>query len=210
MRDAVIVPIAYLAPVSYYCRLLAYDDVRIEQWEHYIKQTYRNRCVIASESGPLSLSIPVEKVLPGTLVKEVRVSDHGNWRHMHWQALSTAYDRTPYFEFYADDFRPFYEKKYHFLFDYTEALRELICHLLDISPSVSLTQSYMSQPEAEDCWMLYTPKAKTSDAHFSPCPYYQVFSERCGFLPNLSVVDLLFNMGPESVFVLRKSFRQDS
>ena len=187
MRDAVIVPIAYLAPVSYYCRLLAYDDVRIEQWEHYIKQTYRNRCVIASESGPLSLSIPVEKVLPGTLVKEVRVSDHGNWRHMHWQALSTAYDRTPYFEFYADDFRPFYEKKYHFLFDYTEALRELVCHL-----------------------MLYTPKAKTSDAHFSPCPYYQVFSERCGFLPNLSVVDLLFNMGPESVFVLRKSFRQDS
>lgn len=206
MYADVIIPIAYLAPVSYYSRLVACRNARMEQWEHYVKQTYRNRCIIASESGPLALTVPVEKVMPGTLVRDVCVSNHGNWRHNHWQALMSAYDKTPYFEFYADDFRPFYEKNYRFLFDYDEAMREMVCNLLNIRPAVFLTQSYTSYSDAEDCRMLFSPKSGISDKRFVPTPYYQVFADRHGFLPNLSIVDLLFNMGPESIYVLRNSF----
>ena len=206
IEGTVVLPSAYLAPISYYCRLLAYRNVLIEQCEHYIKQTYRNRCVIATESGPLSLTVPVEKVAANTPVSEIRISDHGNWRHLHWQALMTAFDKTPYFEYYADDFRPFYEKRYEYLVDYNEALRELLCGLLNIEPNVALTSTYASYPYAEDCRALFSPKSKTQDIHFAQKPYYQVFAQKNGFLPDLSIVDLLFNMGPESIYILKQSF----
>lgn len=206
IEGTVVLPSAYLAPISYYCRLLAYRNVLIEQCEHYIKQTYRNRCVIATESGPLSLTVPVEKVAANTPVSEIRISDHGNWRHLHWQALMTAYDKTPYFEYYADDFRPFYEKKYEFLIDYNEALRRLICDLLSISPNVSKTSTYALYPDAEDCRLMLTPKSKMRDDYFVQKQYYQVFAMKNGFLPDMSIVDLLFNMGPESIYILKQSF----
>jgi hypothetical protein len=206
IEGTVVLPSAYLAPISYYCRLLAYRNVLIEQCEHYIKQTYRNRCVIATESGPLSLTVPVEKVAANTPVSEIRISDHGNWRHLHWQALMTAYDKTPYFEYYADDFRPFYEKKYEFLIDYNEALRRLICDLLSISPNVSKTSTYTLYPDAEDCRLMLTPKSKMRDDYFVQKQYYQVFAMKNGFLPDMSIVDLLFNMGPESIYIIKQSF----
>ena len=110
---------AYLAPVEYYTKLLEYDKIYVEQHDHYIKQTYRNRCTIAGPDGELALSIPTVK--PDTLkcpMKDIRISDHGNWRHLHWNAIESAYNSTPYFEYYKDDFRPFYEKKYEFLADF--------------------------------------------------------------------------------------------
>ena len=112
---------AYLAPVEYYAKLVAYDKIFIEQHDHYVKQTYRNRCTIAAPDGELALSIPTVK--PDTLkcpLKDIRISDHGNWRHLHWNALSSAYNHTPFFEYYRDDFQPFYEKKYEFLVDFNE------------------------------------------------------------------------------------------
>ena len=99
---------AYLAPVEYYTKLLEYDKIYVEQHDHYIKQTYRNRCTIAGPDGELALSIPTVK--PDTLkcpMKDIRISDHGNWRHLHWNAIESAYNSTPYFEYYKDDFRPF-------------------------------------------------------------------------------------------------------
>lgn len=88
---------AYLAPVEYYAKLVAYDKIFIEQHDHYVKQTYRNRCTIAAPDGELALSIPTVK--PDTLkcpLKDIRISDHGNWRHLHWNALSSAYNHTPF------------------------------------------------------------------------------------------------------------------
>lgn len=85
---------AYLGPIQQYCKMLQYPEVRIETAENYVKQTYRNRCVIAAANGPLSLSIPIVK--PDTLkcqTKDIRISDHGNWRHLHWNALVSAYNR---------------------------------------------------------------------------------------------------------------------
>ena len=96
---------AYLAPVEYYTKLLAYDKIFIEQHDHYMKQTYRNRCTITGPDGELALSIPTVKPdTPKCPMKDIRISDHGNWRHLHWNAIE-AYNNTPFFEYYKDDFR---------------------------------------------------------------------------------------------------------
>lgn len=134
---------AYLAPVEYYTKLLAYDRVCIEQHDHYIKQTYRNRCTIAAPDGELALSIPTVK--PASLkcpMCDIRISDHGNWRHLHWNAIESAYNHTPFFEYYKDDFHPFYEKKYEFLADFNEELCHLVCSLIDIQPVMERTSEY--------------------------------------------------------------------
>lgn len=201
---------AYLAPVEYYTKLYYADKVYVERFDHYMKQTYRNRCIIASPEGPLSLSIPTEKSeQPKILMKDVRVSNHGNWRHVHWNALEAAYGNSPFFEFYVDDFRPFYEKKYEYLYDYNEALCELVCNLIDIHPNITGTDDYKMEfaGHEKDYRDIIHPKKeyKEADKLFHPFPYYQVFKEKFGFLPNLSIVDLLFNMGPESLSVLRDS-----
>ncbi|MDR1403207.1 MAG: WbqC family protein [Tannerellaceae bacterium] len=197
--------VAYAGPVQQYCKMYQFADVCLETAENYPKQTYRNRCIIAGANGPLSLSVPLEK--PDTLkclTKDIRISDHGNWRRLHWNALISAYNMSPFFEYYQDSFAPFYEKKYDFLFDFNELLRQLICHLLDLRPLICYTQTY--QPEVEnDFRQLIRPRRPGKDDSFRPKPYYQVFSRKWGFLPNLSILDLLFNMGPEGILVLKDS-----
>jgi hypothetical protein len=202
MEMPVYLSTAYLGPVQQYCKLYRFSDVYMETAENYIKQSYRNRCTIAGANGPLSLSIPIVK--PDTLkclTKDIRISDHGNWRHLHWNALISAYNLSPFFEYYEDDFAPFYLKKYEFLFDFNEELRQLICGLLDIHPAIRHTVCYESHVP-NDFRETIRPKHPGADPSFKPQPYYQVFLKKHGFLPNLSIVDLLFNMGPESVLII--------
>jgi len=197
---------AYLPPVQWFSKLLRYDKVYVEQYDNYLKQTYRNRCVIAGPGGPVTLTVPIEK--PDTLkcyMKDIRISDHGKWRHLHWNALESAYNQTPYFEFLKDDLRPFYERKFDFLMDFNEQLVALICQLIDIEPLMERTTEYIAEREDADFRESIHPKRGYGvDCGFTPVPYYQVFQQKLGFIPNLSIVDLLFNMGPESVLVLKK------
>lgn len=209
-KDTVWLTTAYWAPVQYYSKLFRYRHVVTEQFDHYTKQTYRNRCVIASPDGPLALTVPTVKYeglkCP---MKDIRISDHGNWRHLHWNALESAYRNSPFFEYYADDFRPFYEKKWEFLLDFNLAIQETVCRLVDLEPQISRSDQFLDADaadaqSAEDCRFSIHPRVPfEQDAHFEAVPYYQVFSDRIGFLPNLSMADLLFNMGPESLLVLQ-------
>ena len=193
----------YLAPIQYYSKLFRAEEAVIETDDNYQKQSYRNRCIIAATNGPLSLSIPIEK--PKELkckMKDIRIADHGNWQHFHWNAIISAYNSSPYFEYYRDDFIPFYEQKTTFLFDLNEQLRSLICQLLDIETSISYSTKFVDEVPAEisDYRETIHPKIdwRETELHFKAKPYYQVFDEKNKFVENASIIDLLFNMGNES------------
>lgn len=213
---------AYLAPVSYYACLLSCDPILMakvgtnantacmEQQEHYHKQTYRNRCTIACANGRLSLSIPVifKNDQP---IRDVRIDYGENWQHRHWNSIASAYNTTPYFEYYQDDLLEVFMQQHTFLFDKNEALREIICKLLDIHPVISLSTDYLPETSESpsngiiDLRNTIHPKKPLPFTTYTPKPYLQVFNSRFGFQPELSILDLLFNMGPESLPVLKDS-----
>jgi hypothetical protein len=200
--QTVILSTAYLAPIAYYLQIVNHPQVIIEKYCNYTKQTYRNRCIIASANGLQTLSIPIVKPdSPKCFTKDIRIAEHGNWRHLHWNAIVSAYNSTPFFEYYADDFRPFYEKPQEFLFDFNEELRELVGRLLAISPVLSYSSEYIQANADElDLREAIHPKKEVFTPHLKP--YYQVFETKYGFQPNLSIIDLLFNMGPEAILFL--------
>jgi len=204
---------AYLPPVEYLAWIYRYSTQKnsrifIEQHDHYIKQTYRNRCTVFAANGPTDLTIPVEKPThPDAPLYEIRISDHGNWRHLHWNTLTSAYRSSPFFEYYADDFAPFYEKKWSFLVDYNEALLQLICKNIGFIPKLERTETFGLEPigstdQTLDLRETIHPKHPIYSG-FQPQPYYQVFASKHGFQPNLSCADLLFQMGPESILTLQ-------
>ena len=194
----------YFGPVQWYQKLYRSEETQIEQWESFQKQTYRNRCLIATTNGVQALTVPIER---GTspLMKDIRISDHGNWRHLHWNALQSAYGESPFFEYYQDDIYPFFEKRWTFLLDFNEEIRQKICELIDIQPKVSYTKCFNhgdSPHDLRDFREGIRPKHPAPDPDFIPKPYYQVYQQKHGFVANLSILDLLFNLGPESIFYL--------
>ena len=225
----------YFGPVQWYQKLNRHHCV-IEQHDNFVKQTYRNRCVIASANGPQTLTVPTERYdglkCP---MRDIRISDHGNWRHLHWQALVSAYGETPFFEYYADDLRPYFEeRRWTYLLDFNLDIMHTLCSLLDVRPTLSLSDHYITtdaptaahaatttvhaaatattggsdsmEEEARSNFIdlrdAIRPKRPLPDSEFDPRPYYQVRAARHGFHPNLSVLDLLFNEGPEGIFWL--------
>lgn len=193
----------YFGPIQWYQKLYRYDHCLIEQYDSYQKQTYRNRCVIATANGMQALTFPVEHTDEKMPTKDLRISDHNNWRRIHWNALMSAYSESPFFDYYADDIHPFFEKKYDFLIDFNEAIRQKVCELLDIHPNVNYTSDFRHQTsDIVDFREVINAKHPQADADFQPQRYWQVFEGKHGFQANLSILDLLFNMGPESIFYL--------
>ena len=141
-------------------------------------------------------------------MRDIEISSHGNWQHLHWNAIQSAYNNTPYFEYYKDAFIPFYEKKERYLFDLNSKLQELVSNLLDLEIDQKLTTKYKENFDSSevDYRDLIHPKRpfEKFDPEFISKPYHQVFQERHGFIPNMSIIDLLFNKGPEAIFYLDK------
>ena len=218
----------YFGPIQWYQKLNRYDHCVIEQFDNFQKQTYRNRCRIATANGSQVLTVPVERTEGKCLMRDVRISDHGAWRHLHWNALQSAYGESPFFEFYADDLHPFFERRWTFLLDFNMDITNKLCELLDIHPRLSLTTNYIPSMSGEeeksfrkeektpgedeksleemepfiDFREAIHPKHPLPDADFAPRPYYQQHAPRNGFQPNLSILDLLFNEGNEAIFFL--------
>ena len=163
--------------------------------------------LIPTTNGPLALTIPTNHDISLSM-KDIRISDHANWRHVHWNALLSAYGESPFFEYYQDDIRPFYEKKYEFLFDFNMETTEKMIELLDIRPKISITEAYIQskelkeENEIKDFRDAIRPKKPLPDPEFESKRYYQVYGQKHGFLPNMSILDLLFNEGNEAIFFL--------
>ena len=192
---------AYLPPVSYFMCMLHANEIWLEACENYVKQSYRNRCRIATANGVETLSIPVESNSgQKNPIRDVRISSHGNWQQTHWRAITSAYMNSPFFEYYQDDFRPFYENKWTFLWDYNLELLTLILKLLNENPKIIPTETYQNNLfDFNDLREIIHPK---KNPVLVTKPYYQVFETKYGFLPDLSIIDLLFNMGNEAVMIL--------
>ncbi len=200
----------YLAPVEYYAALFHAERAFVEVNENYRKQSYRNRCMIAGANGPLPLSVPVEKPEKGkSRMKDIRIAEHGEWRHLHWNAIVSAYNSTPFFQYFEEDFRPFYEKKFIFLHDFNEQLRQLICKSLDMETPVDYTPEFIGEPDYNTIDLRESIDPKKPSGTDMPA-YYQVFAEKLGFIPNLSIIDLLFNLGNETRLYLIKNFSIDN
>ena len=213
----------YFGSVSWYAQLArATSPVYIEAHENYVKQTARTRCRIATANGVQTLSVPVNATPADgggkCPIREVRITDHANWRHQHWNALKSAYGESPFFDYYADDIAPFFEKKWEFLFDFNLEIIHKMCELLDIHPDIRLTEAFQGARvakrgdsarvvrEGDLARVAREEGSARADGSLMECtelkPYYQVFQKRHGFIEDLSVLDLLFNMGNEAVLYL--------
>ena len=198
MQKGAIFPLFYLPPIEYFSKMVENKNhLLIENAEHFEKQSYRNRASIHSPNGKLDLIVPVIKGSKNhTKVKDVKISYDFQWQRLHILSLQTSYRSSAYFEFYEDDLIPFYEKRWDFLFDYNEELLNLILRFLKLNIVYNYTNDFQKEyPEALDFRTSIHPKRS---AQTRVDTYFQVFEERNGFLPNLSIVDLLFNQGPQS------------
>lgn len=197
---------AYWAPISYYTAMYRCGGAVIEQCDSYVKQTYRNRCNILGPQGVQALTVPVVKPEPRMLMRDVRISDHGDWRHLHRIAIASAYGSSPFYEYYADDINHFYEQRYDYLLDYNCVQIECVCRWLGITLDVCRSEAYLPSGECgvTDLREAIHPKHPQQELiqPYVPQPYYQVFASRHGFMPDLSILDLLCNMGNESLLVL--------
>jgi hypothetical protein len=174
------------------------DSIIIEGDENYTKQTYRNRCEICTGNGKLILTIPVIKTNGNhTKIKDIRIDYSVNWQLKHWRAIVSAYNHSPYFLFYRDALEPFYIKNYKFLFDYNSLVLNMILRVLNAQKSIEYNNSYLKKalPGMVDLRYDIIPKNKSN---LNSKPYWQVFNTQTGFIPNMSVIDLIFNLGMDS------------
>lgn len=202
MQSSAIFPLFYLPPVSYFTALKENDfNFSIEKHEHFVKQTYRNRTSIASPDGILDLMVPVVKGSKfKTPIKDVKISYDAKWQRLHWLSMQTCYRSSAYFEFYEDGLAPFYHQKFDFLFDFNVELFTWILKQLKQNQPLVYTTEYEDEIQKE---LDFRANFNKNAIHLASTKnYFQVFSDRNEFLPNLSIVDLLFNQGPQTKLYL--------
>jgi len=212
MTEPLILTTAYFGPVQYYTKFIDRPAVRIEQHDNYIKQTYRNRCTVGSANGPLSLIVPVKRRKgEKTTVKDIKIDYDTNWRKDHRQGIISSYNSSPFFEYIRDEIEPFFFRKYEFLIDMNFDILIKTLECLEIECNPELTSHYdfnTSSYGAIDLRDIIHPKKHSEeDLSFHPVPYTQVFSSKLGFIPNLSILDLLFNTGKEAKSILKASMK---
>ena len=196
MSKKLLIELPYLGNIAYYRKLMQYDEILLEAKENFVKSTYRNRFEIANPDGILVLSIPV---LGGKSKKNTylntKIAHEHKWLKNHWTSLCNCYRSSPYFEFFEEEFYAIFSKEYEYLFEWNKDLFDLMNKSMNLNLNYSFTESFEKQPEDKDDFRShFKPQSKGSlPENFR---YIQVFEEKTGFLPNLSIVDLLFNYGP--------------
>ena len=205
----VLLSTAYLPPVEWFAAYAQAETVWLEAEEHYLKQTYRNRCILLNVSGSVELSIPVSKTVPNHCrVREMRITYAENWPRNHWRSIETSYSTSPYFLYYRDYLEPFYQQRYDWLWDFNLEMLSVLLRLLRLPERHRLTEAYEAQPSGKGDFRARIHPKRRSEPDYpfrGQEPYRQVFAGQQPFTPHLSVLDLLCNLGPESAaYLLRQ------
>lgn len=188
-----VVELPYLPNIIWFSNFLKTENVCIEREENFVKSTFRNRCEITGANGRQMLSIPLQGGRDHhRLYKETRILNDTRWQKIHWQGIRSAYGSAPFFEFYEDGIRKFYETEFEYLFEFNYQLLQTLLHILKTDRQVSFTQTYEVNPTQ----VIDMRKESLKSADIPR--YYQVFEARNGFQSNLSVIDLIFHEGPAS------------
>jgi hypothetical protein len=192
----VLVSTAYFPPAGYMASVIRSGHIIIEGWETYPKQTIRNHCHIYGPNGKQKLTIPVSRPYGNhTKTRDVLISDHEPWQRTHWRSIETAYRNSPFFLFYSDDFRIFFEKPVRYLIDFNTQLLQAIAQILRTEVTFTVSEKFELQPDPISD--LRDNSTHLSDLQIFP-RYIQPFESMHGFLPNLSILDIIFNLGPDS------------
>ena len=199
---------SYWPNLHYFFYVLNASIINIEQFDNYSKQSYRNRTQILSANGVLNLSIPIKKNKSEKVINSIEISYKEDWQKNHWRAITSAYKNSPYFDFFEEDLKVFYSKKYNLLIDYNTDQLKFIIKVLKQKKNIQLTKQYESNPESViDLRTIIHPKQSyLSDklvANKLDQSYYQTFENKISFTPNLSILDLLFNKGLHTIDYLK-------
>jgi hypothetical protein len=201
-----VLDLQYLPCLEYFACLISYENVLIEAHEHFQKQSYRNRCHILTASKVATLSVPVLKSNSKQLIRDVQVDYSQKWVTDHWRSISSAYGKAPFFEHYADFFEKIYTKKYKYLFDLNSELLTICLSLLKLSKKINFTGEYIksTEPALDDLRSVIHPKKEYNTSNlYTPVRYRQNFGNN--FVSNLSIIDLLFCEGPQTLEIIRQS-----
>ena len=195
-----ILPLSYFGPVEEYTFLAQNETIQYEAKEHFVKQSYRNRCEIYGANGTLRLTVPL--VLKGrekTGMDKIKIAYHDNWQNHHWRSITSAYKNSPFFYYYEDILAPLFFEEFKYLKDLNLKALEIIKHCLQIDCNHSLTEEFLPYQENDLRLILHPKKECLVDC----TRYIQVFEEKHGFQGNLSILDLLFNEGPSAIIYLK-------
>jgi hypothetical protein len=209
INSEILVSTSYLPAIQYLKNILSATIINVEAMENYPKQTLRNRCFIYAANGPLCLTIPVQKKTnPFQYTKDILIDYTDNWQKIHWRSIVSAYNSTPFFMYYEHLFKPFYNKKIKYLLDFNnEQLSVILNEVFKLKIDIATTKEYVPEIENEkDLRYLCNYKSyKIKSMMLSKKEYYQVFASKFGFIANLSIIDLLFNEGKETMAYLNES-----
>ena len=214
-KSSILLETQYWPSIQYFSKFTGYELVLIEANEHYVKRSYRNRCHIAGANGLMRLSIPLRKGKNEQLpIRRVAIAYEENWQSHHWQSIRSAYGNAPFFEFYADEIEAIYKEQPAFLFEWNQKIMTFVLEQIGLTNRINYTHTYSRElaEEVLDYRNCILPKNQrlNEDRYFQPVRYSQVFIEKNGFLPNLSIIDLLFCKGPESLLLLEDCYRGQS
>lgn len=202
-NNSLIIEAQYFPPIEYFKQFVQFPHIVIEAHENYQKGSYRNRCHIANSTGVQVLSVPLRKGKNANQpIREVAIAYDMDWQKQHWQSIRTAYGSAPFWEHYAPQLEPFFLKKYDYLFDLNMAIFETFFKILKLKNTIniSLSNSYnLDFTEGVD----FRNKILPNKSDFQGEKYAQLFQERTGFLPNLSILDLVFCTGPQAMSVIK-------
>ena len=199
---------AYFPPISYVAAMLDKQVVVVEQYETFPKQTYRNRAVVATANGLLSLTVPVVRINGNhTYTKDMVICYNENWAVKHWRAIESAYNSSPYFLYYKDEVEAILNKQYIGLLDLNMDILSFVFKKLKVAKDIMLSTDFVLAEDVatiEDYRNRFSPKNKEI---LQLPPYDQVFEDRYGFQSDISILDLLFNLGPDSLGYLKEVVR---